>query len=264
MSWRTFWGITFILLGIVLLALNPEILPGLAWNYIVPLILVLVGIALLIRWRAKARPLETVSASAPLEDITRAEITFKHAVGQLNLRAGDDPTLLFTGAFEGGVQRNLARENGAAFLEFKTPSDIGENLGASDARRLRWDLQLHPTIPTALKYEGGAAETKMDLSRLHVIMLEIHNGASSADVALPIPRGTLRVVVQSDAASVKLRVPPNALAAIHGAMGMGALAIDPARFPPSGADSHQSGDYASATDRIEITIQGGVGSVEIR
>lgn len=260
MSWRTFLGVTFILLGIVFSVFNPEILP----NYLLPLILVLVGLGLLIYWRRGARPREIVSASAPLEDATRAEITLKHAAGQLNLRAGDDPTLLFAGTFEGGVQKEISRHGGAAFLEFKTPSDIGANLGAPDARRLVWDLQLHPTIPTALKYEGGAAETKMDLSRLHLTQLELRNGASSADVALPAPHGTLRAVVQSDAASVKLRVPQNVPAAIRSARGMGTLVVDTARFRDCGADRYQSDDYASATDRIEMTIEGGAGSVEIR
>ncbi|MBI4672928.1 MAG: hypothetical protein HY741_14835 [Chloroflexi bacterium] len=264
MSWRLFWAVVLILLGIVLLLINLDILPGNAWNYIFPAILVLGGIVLMVGWRGGSRQLEAVSASAPLEGATHAAITLKHGAGQLNVRAGSDPTLLFTGTFGGGVDKKLKQDNGTAFLELKTPSDVWSNLAFPGVHGLRWDLQLHPTIPTTLKYEGGAAETKMDLSGIHLTTLEINTGASSTDVVLPPPHGTLRVVVHAGAASVKLRLPQNAPAAIRGTMGLGSLDIDKSRFPDRGLGVYQSDDYANAPDRIEMTVEGGVGAVQIR
>ena len=59
-----------------------------------------------------------------------------------------------------------------------------------------------------LRYEGGAAGARIDLSGIPLTSLALSSGASATDVVLPPPRGTLHVTVQSGAASMKLRLPP--------------------------------------------------------
>jgi hypothetical protein len=264
MSWRTFWAIVLILLGVLFLSNNFGWLPGNAWNYVFPAILVVLGIVLLMGWRGGAREWQLVPDSAPLGSATHAAVTLKHGAGLLNVHAGSDPALLFSGTFSGGVEKKLARTNGTAYLELKTPSDIWTNMPILRKNGLVWNLGLNPNVPLALKYEGGAAETKMDLSNIQLTELEINTGASSTDVVLPPPSGTERVVVHSGAAAVKLRLPPNVPASIRGTMGLGSMEVDKTRFPDRGFGVYQSDNYANATDKIEMTIEGGVGSVEIR
>lgn len=264
MSWRILWAAVLILAGLLFLLINLGILPGNVWNYIFPAILVLVGIGMLVGWRRGGRPIEMVSESASLDGATRAEVTLKHGAGLLNVHAGTDANLLFAGTFGGGVDKKIARANGTALLELKTPTEVWDEIGFPFEHGLEWNLGLAPNIPMALKYEGGAAETKMDLSGIQLTDLEINTGASSTDVALPVPAGTQHVVVHSGAASVKLRLPPNVPATIHGTMGLGAMHVDKTRFPERGSGVYQSDNYAVARDRVEMTIEGGVGSVEIR
>lgn len=264
MSWRTFWAVVLILLGVVFLLINLDILPGAAWNYIFPAILVLLGLVLLLGWRGGGRELEVVSASAPLEGATHSSVTLKHGAGRLNVNAGTDPALLFSGRFGGGIDKSVSVRNGTAFLELKTPSDIWANVGFPGTHGLTWELALNPTVPTSLRYEGGAAETRMDLSGIQLSSLDINTGASSTEVVLPKPNGTMRVTVHSGAASVKLFTPPDALASIRGTMGLGSLEIDMSRFPGRGANLYESDGFAQAADRIEMNIEGGVGSVQVR
>jgi hypothetical protein len=253
-----------ITLGVIFLLINFNILPGEAWNYIFPLALVLLGIGLLIGWRRGPRQLEMVKDSAALNGATRAAITLKHGAGQLGVKAGTDPNVLFAGTFGGGVDKQLTREGDTAVLELKTPPEIWGNLGFPGIRGLEWDLALNPAVPLGLKYEGGAADTHMDLSGLKLNSLEINTGASSTDIVLPPPTGTMRVVIKSGAASVKVRMPPNVAASIHGTMGLGALDVDMSRFPNRGSGAYRSDGYDSATDRIDMTVEGGVGSVNVR
>lgn len=263
MSWRVFWATVLIVVGVLFLLGNLNILPGNAWNYVFPTVLILFGLALVIGWRGGRRELERVPDSAPLEGATRANITLKHGAGQLNVHAGNAPELLFSGTFSGGVAKKISRTNGTALLELKTPSDIWTNMAFPGTHGLAWDLALNPNVPTTLKYEGGAAETNMDLSQLKLSELEINTGASSTDVVLPPPSGTERVVVHSGAAAVKLHLPSNVPASIRGSMGLGAIEVDETRFPDRGGGMYQSDNFAIATDRIEMIIEGGVGSVEI-
>lgn len=261
--WRIFWALVLIAIGVVFLLINLGILPWDAWNYLFPALLVLLGIFLLIGLRGGGEK-TIVHESVPLEGAARGEVTLRYGAGQLSVHAGTDPTLLFNGTFHGGIEKKVTRVQDLAMVDLRTPSNAWENFGFSSSRGLEWDLGLNPTIPLVLRYEGGAAETKMDLSGVRLTQLEIQTGASLTDVVLPNPSGTMRVAVHSGAASVKLRLPPQAAASIRGKMDLGSMNVDVGRFPNRGFGIHQSDDYPAATDRIEMTIEGGVGSVEIR
>jgi hypothetical protein len=264
MSWRTFGALVLIALGVVFLLINFNVLPGDAWNYVFPIILVLLGITLLVGWRGGGRQLESVPDSALLSGAARGAVILKHGAGRLAVTAGTDPALLFSGTFGGGVDKKLERQGDLAVLELKTPSDVWSNVGFPGTRGLDWNLSLNPSVPLSLKYEGGAADTLLDLSGLKLTALEINTGASSTDVVLPAPAGTMRVVVHSGAASVKIRLPQNVPASIHGTMGLGALEVDMSRFPKHGAGSYESDTFTSAVDRVDVTVEGGVGSVHVR
>jgi hypothetical protein len=69
--------------------------------------------------------------------------------------------------------------------------------------------------------------------------------------------------VESGAASVKVRVPPGVAARISGQMGLGALDVDQHRFPPRGG-GYESDDFSAAANRVELEVEGGVGSVDVR
>lgn len=265
MTWRVFWAIVLIIAGILFLLINLGILPGNAWNYVFPAILVLLGLGLLLGLRGDGgKAAEVVNESAPLSGATSAAVTLKHGAGRLTIHAGSDPTLLFAGTFGGGVDKKLSNQNGAAFLELKTPTEVWSGMNFFGKHGLDWDVALNSSVPLALKYEGGASETKMDLTGIRLSTLDISTGASSTDIVLPVPIGTQRVILHSGAASIKLRLPQNAIASIRGTMGLGSLNVDLARFPNRGEGLYQSDNFATATDRIDLTVEGGVGSVDIR
>ncbi len=263
MSWRIFLATAVILTGIVLLLNNPGYLPSSAWGYVLPIALMVFGVVLLFAGRRTPPPPAPVQISEPAGTAARAAITLKHGVGQLKLQANQDPNLLFTGTFEGGVEQQLTHQDGTVFLELKTPGKPASRLAYTRAQTLSWNVFLNPKLPTTLHYEGGAADAKMDLSSIQLTALEIFNGASTTDVILPQPHDTLRVLIHSGAETARIRLPQNALVAIRSASGQGELQVDRTRFPEHGAGIFQSEHYADAADRIEITIHGGTGAVQV-
>ena len=59
-----------------------------------------------------------------------------------------------------------------------------------------------------------------------------------------------------------ITVPEGVAAVIHGQVSVGSLDVDRRRFPQRGA-GYQSDDYEGAANRVELDIDGGVGSVRV-
>ncbi len=135
--------------------------------------------------------------------------------------------------------------------------------GGWSRTRLDWNVSVNPNVPLQLAVEGGASEAWLDLSALRVTDLSLKTGASSTRLALPAQAGHTQVRIEAGAASVRIEVPAGVAARIHGVMGLGALNVDERRFPRRGGE-YQSDDFATAANRADIEISGGVGSVEVR
>lgn len=262
MTWRVNFGIFLIVLGGLALLGTLGFLEAQAWSFIIAAALILGGALLLWSARPKPRMWQTVAASAPLENATRATIQLKHGTGQLTLRGGASADLLFVGAFVGGITQKISRDGDAAAVELKTP--VEQWAQRSLPKQPQWDIQVNSQCPLTLRYEGGAGQARLNCADIQLTTLDIQAGASAMDIILPEPRGALRVAIHSGAATVKLRVPPDARVAIHGAPGLGLLDADTTRFHEHGAGILQSDGYAETPDHIEIIIESGIGAVEIR
>ena len=80
---------------------------------------------------------------------------------------------------------------------------------------------------------------------------------------LPLAAGASDVRAEAGAASLTFIVPTGVAARIRSKMALGSNQVDEARFPRMG-DGYQSTDYATAENRVDLDIQGGVGSVRVR
>ncbi len=264
MRQRIYLALFLITLGVLTLLGNFGLLASQAWIYLVGVAFIIGGLGLL--WRARPKPfvLARVAASAPLENATHAVLNFKHGAGILKLRADADASRLFAGTFDGNVVSKITRTDDTVRVSFKTPPEIWNQLSKIKTSDLEWNVALNPNVPLTLQYEGGAGRAQMDCSKLYLTALDLQTGASPTHVILPLPRGVLRVVIHSGAGAVRVRVPADARASIHGAPGLGLLDADLKRFPERASGILQSDGYAESADRIEITIEHGIAPVEIR
>jgi hypothetical protein len=115
----------------------------------------------------------------------------------------------------------------------------------------------------ALKLETGASESILDLSELLVTELNLQSGASSTELTLPAGAVYTRAKISGGAASFKVRVPSGVAARIQYSGGIASLDVDELRFPRSG-DGFQSPDFATAKNKVELNIEVGAASVEVR
>jgi hypothetical protein len=126
-----------------------------------------------------------------------------------------------------------------------------------------WRYQITQAVPVTLKIDAGASKLDIDLRDVLASHIELETGASSVNMTLPA-RGASILDVEAGAASIKIRVPDSIAARIQVEEGATAVNVDTTRFPRLDSGLYQSADFDSATDRTDINIEGGLGSITIK
>lgn len=264
MRMRYFWGGVLIVLGVLLLLQNLGILKIDLWGLVWALALIALGGYLV--WgtlNARGHSAGVEPGHVPLDGARIAHVRLEHGAGRMEIRAGAAPGDLLTGTFGGGLDARVQRSGDVLQARlrprdaFNWPGVIGP-----DRYSLDWTLALTPDVPLALNLQTGASDNHIDLTGLRVTDLRIECGASSTHVRLPSGSGHTRVDLHYGAASLELQVPEGVAARIRVRGALMSVAIDQRRFPRIG-DEYQSPDFASATDRVEIDAEGGVGSLKV-
>ncbi len=259
---RLVWPVLLIGFGLLLLLDNFDLLPGSAWGYVWPAILIVLGLNLLLSRGARSEPVED---STTLEGSRSGQVNFKHGAGELIVHGGAPADLLYSGLFAGGVDKHLDRQHDRLIvtLEGRTPEWFKWPGPMFGSQGMHWDVRLNESVSLVLNVESGASASRLDLTDLRVTDLTIKTGASSTNLTLPARAGRTLARISSGAASVDVVVPQGVAARIRGMVGVGSLDVDQRRFPRTGG-AYQSPDFETAENRVELQIEGGVGSVTVR
>jgi hypothetical protein len=196
----------------------------------------------------------------PLEGAVDAEVMVTFGAGRLQVRAAG-PGMLVDGTFAGGVRVERAGGPGRARLAPPTlPSGW-----ALDRAPYTWTMGVSGEVPLRLRVETGAADAELDLSALRLAELRLRTGASETRVTLPAAAGLTVVDAEGGATTIRFRVPDGVAARIRLSIVIGSSEIDTVRFPRTAAgNAWESPDFATAVNRVEITVRGGIGSVSVR
>ena len=257
-----FWALVLILVGVLLLLGNLGIV-SVSWNLIWPLLVVAAGVWFL--WGALAKPdrVEVREAAIPLEGAKRARVRISHGAGRLQLAAGTVPDQIASGSFGGGLDYRAQRDGEKLNLKLRVPERVFDwPWGTSGA--LDWSFGLNREIPLELKLKIGSGEAGIDLTDLLVTDLELDTGVSSTRLTLPAHAGFTRARIKLGVASLKIRVPDGvALRLRTQNTPLAGVTVDPLRFP-GGGNLHQSPEYDAAPNKIDMDVEAGVGSVDVR
>jgi hypothetical protein len=256
--WTFTWPIVWIVVGVVLLlstagrlGTGPGELIAQGW----PWLLVALGVWFVVGSLAPGGSRGTERLTLPLRGAADASVRIRFGAGTLTTRPAS-PGDLVDGVFDGGV---IHRELGPGRVELSQDTSYG--LPWLD-RRSAWDLGLTGEVPLDLRLETGASRTALDLREIRLRRLDLQTGASETRVILPRNAGTTEVRAEHGAASLTFEVPAGVAARIRTRMTIGSSQIDEGRFPRAG-DVYQSIDYGSAANRVDLDIQGGVGSLRV-
>jgi len=288
-----------ITLGILLLLANLGMLPFSFWEIAIrfwPLLLILIGleiivgrhsvigsIIVLLLWLAlvvgvlwlaltftQGASFLTTGATTseqfaePLGDIKGATVELNIGVSTAYVTAlGSDTANLAEGTFRYGQGARVVKTYNVVGSEWRLALREEGNPAAWFAvGSSRWDIALYPQVPLALRVNGGAGRLSLDLAALNVSSLNIDAGVGSLTVTTP-KAGMMTMRVNGGVGSAAITIPQGVAARIRVQSGLGNIRVDDARFPKFG-DTYQSADYASASNKIDVEVNGGVGSVGIR
>lgn len=258
-----FWGTAIVLLGAILLASNLHLIVGSIWSFFWPALIILMGIWFLMGPAWQRRSVDTVQSTLPLEDATQGEIAFHHGAGRLEVNASARPGELINGWFTGGVDSDIHRNSGLVSLKLQTPGNVAFNgPWPAGSHGYEWVVGLTPEIPLKLSFHTGASESILDLSNLKVTDLSVETGASSSEITLPANAGMTNAHIKSGVAAVKIHLPAGVGARIRVQSGLSGVNVSPARFTRDG-DVYTSSEYTTATNRLDLFVETGVGSVDI-
>jgi hypothetical protein len=256
--WAFTWPVAWIVVGTILLAsttgtigTGPADLISEYW----PWALVILGVWFLIGAFVPSGRGMTETLAVPLAGATEAWIRIAYGAGNLTLGPAA-PGQLADGTCEGGV---ITRSGGPGRLELS--QDMRYGLPWLE-RPSRWTIGVTRDVPLDLKVDAGASRTILDLAETRLRDLDLQTGASETRVRLPRAAGATSVKASSGAASLTFEIPEGVAARIRTRMALGSAQIDQTRFPASG-NGYESPDFATAANRVEIDVQGGVGAVRI-
>ena len=254
-----FWGTALILVG-VLLFLQTQGIIGNIFQYFWPLALILVGswIILNVYWRPARSEEETFIV--PLGAARSLRFKLSHGAGQIQISGGAPAGQALVGSSATGMNKHSRVDGDRLEIQVEAGPSFVPFLGPSQGV---WRYQLTQEIPSTLVVESGASSLDIDLRDVPVTRLELKTGASSSNVTVPA-RGVSLLGGEAGAASVNIRVPEATAARIRVEEGVNSVSVDTSRFPRLDSGIYQSSNYEMATDRADINIEAGLGSVTVK
>lgn len=256
------WGFILVLAGVLLLLDNLGIIHVNVWGLIWPLFMIALGVRLTLDALSRKQTSEAEEVEIPLDSATSARIRIRHGAGRLQLDDSAGESILISGSFGGGIQHRVKREGEVLEVEMSAPVDWLPRIFLPWTG-LHWRVSLNREIPLTISLETGAGESLLDLSGLQVTNLHLKTGASSTEVTLPARAGHTYAEVKAGAASVTINIPDGVAARIHATGGLASFNVNTARFPRQNG-YYQSPGYENADNRVELKVEAGMGSVEIR
>jgi hypothetical protein len=253
-----FWGIVLVLAATLLLLKNFGIINDF-FSYFWVFALLLIGVWLIVGALTRKRKGGGERVAVGLEGATRGKIKLDHGAGRLTIHSGAMPGNLLSGECSIGSTIKSVIEGDLIKVTLKTIPDFWM---WSPGESRNWDLALSQEIPLVLDIDSGASTAAIDLHDLKVTALDLDTGASTTDLTLPAGAGETRVKVDAGAATLHIHIPVDVAAQIHVESGMASIRVGD-RFPKIGNNLYLSPDYATATNRADITIETGMTTVEI-
>lgn len=255
------WGIILVCAGALLLLDNLGVLAPLNIKA-GPLLfsLALIGLGAWTLWATQRRSsFTTEELSIPLEG-EEAHVSIDFGAGELRVTGGALGATLLSGTFE-DVEYDVSHEDGRQRVRLSSPPLAGPYIGPEQHRR--WTMALNNVVPVTMNVKTGASSVQLDLADVQVTRLKLESGANSTRVIAPAHAGFTEIQGSSGAASLIVEIPEGVAARIRTGGALTSISVDRERFPKIEGE-YRSPDYETAANKVDIKLEMGVGSINIR
>jgi hypothetical protein len=270
LEWSVWWRLIR-LWPVLLIAAGLELLLGRrsVWGSLLAALLLLAVIGgavwLSVDGSLEARGLETRQIRQALEGATEAEVFIDPGVGILRLEALPEAADLVQGTIRLTAGEEIAEDATTSGQRIRYELDsLKESwtvpLGGWNSQRI-WDLGLTPGAALDLEAHLGAGEALLDLSGLDLSDLQANVGAGRIEVTLPA-EGRFQATIEEGLGQIVILVPQGMELHIEGDLGL--VVRDVPDGYQEGEDTITSPGYAGAENRVQLTVDQGIGQLEIR
>ena len=124
-----------------------------------------------------------------------------------------------------------------------------------------WDLHLSRDVPIELDIDAGVGDATINLERMDLTELKLNVGVGRMTVVLPM-RGDFSARVDGGVGELVVEVPDGMALRVHASAGIGKPSVPPG-YRRDG-DVYYSPGYESADNRVDLTLEQGIGRIVIR
>ncbi len=146
--------------------------------------------------------------SAPLGELSSAQLVFPSGTFRLALRAGDIPGALYQARFDGPVPSVTAKD-GVVTMRYP------RRLWMPSKEQRRAEVTLSTAIPWQIVIQGGALEVEAHLRGLKLASLVVKGGVSMIRLELPMPADVVPIQISGGASEITVHRPPGVAARAH-------------------------------------------------
>ena len=252
------WPVLLVILGLELLVNQMHMPPAAEVTASVLIVAVaVVGAGIYVALGAPiATGTQTINFSEPASGVNAATLQIDGGASTLHIQGS---TSLTGDLFQAQVKYS-GPEPTESFDQSSGRVVIAQNgrFGFFGHEQLQVDVQLNTAVPWKLLVHSGASKDTYDLPNVNLTSVEIDTGASTEDLTLPNPSGTVPVRINGGALTVHLHRPSGAAASVKVSGGSVSLTFDGDRISAVGSVSHATDP---ASDSYDVTVSGGACTV---
>ncbi len=241
--------------------------------------------------------LQTETIEYAGDDVASADINIEFGSFGSDLYALEDSRKLIEGtvSYTGELVFETSTSGNQASISLDTRSAdndwtffIDPSNWASNIEGDRWQIGLNPDVDTDLRLDVGSGSVDLDLSALSLMELHLEGGSGSTelflldgdyDVFCDARSGSMRMTmpgsgnqtieIEGGSGSLTLYIPDSMEAQVEVQGGSGSFRLHGGRFHQVRGDERDEGvwetaGYDDASDKVDLFIDVGSGSVDIR
>ena len=223
------------------------------------ILVVLFGLAV---WKGsgEATTLVTDTQSVELQGAKTVSADLEMPAGNLKLSGGSAKLL--------DANFRYRNSEGKPQVDYNVSGDHGQLSIIQNEKRLHigtthndWNLQFANNVPLDLNLQMGAGHSDLQLRELDVTHLEVKIGAGEMQLDLSGPRkSSLDADIQGGVGSATIYLPKDVGVRVHASGGIGSVN---AHGMTKDDDDYVNSAYGKTPATITLTIQGGVGSIDL-
>lgn len=266
------WQILFRFWPVLLIALGLEILIGrrslLGSVVVVIIVLALIagGLAFFPSSEGSGLSTTTQNISQPLQGAKGANVDIAYGAGQVSLGPLTDSDLLVSGTVStsGGQETTSSFQMAGETANYRIAARLA-NPGPAVPPWVRgsdsWSLRLNSSVPLSLRLNGGVGTADIDLSQLKVTSLDANLGVGKTTITTPAS-GHVQGRINAGIGEVLVVVPSGMGVRLQADSGLGGLNVPPSYIKQG--NLYVSPDYATAQNKLDLTVKGGIGKLTIQ